>query len=228
MTLPKPFYQDDYATIYHGDCREILPLLPKVDLVLTDPQYGIGRCAGMGGGGFDSTGRYRRTPKTYAGGWDKEPPTDGEIRAVIGAGRSAIIWGANYFGLKGGKWLVWNKEQVMPSYSDAELAWTNLPGDSVKMFTFGCNRARVEQGLHPTQKPVALMIWCLGFGSFKLVCDPYLGSGTSLVAAKMKGIQAIGIEREQSYCEIAANRLRNESNPLIVEQQSTHSQQNLI
>jgi hypothetical protein len=128
-----------------GDCRDVLPGLPPVDLVLTDPPYGIKLDKGMGVGGFDSTGRYRRKPRAYEGGWDDQAPAADLFEMVIAKAKAAIVWGGNYMPLPlGGKWLVWNKEQVMPSYSDAELAWTNLAGKSVKLYTLHCNRARLE------------------------------------------------------------------------------------
>lgn len=99
----------------------------------------------------------------------------------------------------------------MPSYSDAELAWTNLDGESVKLYTLHCNRARLEQGFHPTQKPLELMTWCISLsGNPQTILDPFMGSGTTLRAAKDLGRKAIGIEIEERYCEIAAKRLSQE------------------
>jgi DNA modification methylase len=195
--------------LWHGDCREVLPLLPPVDLVLTDPPYGIKRDRGMGGGGFDSTGKYRRKARTYEGGWDDEAPAADLLEMVIASAKAAIVWGGNYMPLGiGGKWLVWNKEQVMPSYSDAELAWTNLTGESVKLYTLHCNRARLEAGHHPTQKPLALMEWCIQHApNPATVCDPFMGSGTTGVACARMGLQFVGIERERKYFDIACRRI---------------------
>jgi len=201
------------ATLYLGDCRDILPTLPKVDLVLTDPPYGIGRDKGMGGGGFDSTGKYRRQPREYAGGWDDVAPDDALIAEVILLSGAAIVWGGNYFNLpvESGKWLVWNKQQVMPSFSDAELAWSNLSGNSVKLFTLHCNKALIETGIHPTQKPVSLMEWCLKFApkTTSTVADPFMGSGTTGVACANLCKTFIGIEREPKYFDIACQRIEN-------------------
>jgi DNA modification methylase len=129
-----------------------------------------------------------------------------------------IVWGGNYFSdqlPQSKKWLVLDKNQVMPSFSDAELAWTNLSGTAVKMWRspFQPGGQDVER-VHPTQKPLALMKWCItqagGAEKITSILDPFMGSGTTLVAAKAFGIPAIGIEREEAYCEIAAKRLAQE------------------
>lgn len=98
----------------------------------------------------------------------------------------------------------------MPSYGDGELAWTDLSGDAAKKFTLGLNGiiARGETGLHPTQKPVALMRWCLSLvEDAETVLDPFAGSGTTGVACKLEGRKATLIEISEAYCESAANRL---------------------
>ena len=201
------------ATLYLGDCREILPTLPKVDLVLTDPPYGIGRDKGMGGGGFDSTGTWKRKPKKYEGDWDDVAPDGLLIDAAVSIGELAVVWGGNYFNLQreNGKWLVWNKQQVMPSFSDAELAWTTFSGSSVKMLNLHCNKARMEVGQHPTQKPVALMEWCINLApkTTSTVADPFMGSGTTGVACANLCKTFIGIEREPKYFDIACQRIEN-------------------
>ena len=123
------------ATLYLGDCRDILSTLPKVDLVLTDPPYGIGADKGAAIGGTDASGRYLRRPKQYDGEWDSERPGSAEFDALISAASRLIIWGGNYFSdllPQGGRWLFWDKLNSMPSYSDGELAWTNLDGVVVK------------------------------------------------------------------------------------------------
>lgn len=217
-----------------GDCREVLPGLPVHDLLLTDPQYGIGRDKGMGGGGFDSTGRYARKPRQYYGEWDEERPSADEFNRIICASKAAVIWGGNYFAdllPQGAKWLVWNKEQVMPSYSDAELAWTNLDGQSVKLLTIHCNKARIEMGYHPTQKPIALMEWCMSFAqSAQTVIDPFMGSGTTGVACVRLGKSFTGIERERKYFDIACERIENayRQAPLVSHVQAKQVQEALL
>ena len=210
----KPYYEDTQygIVIYHGDCRDILPQLPKVDAVITDPPYGIKMDRGMRGGGYSGFGkRVKRVTRSYVGGWDDERPSVELLRMIASAADTAIIWGGNYFTDAlpvGRKWLVWDKCQTMPSYSDVELAWTNLPGIALKMFRLnGSGFMAVEQDrVHPTQKPLALIQWCARFTEGTIL-DPFMGSGTTLVAAKNLGRKAIGIEIEEKYCEIAAKRL---------------------
>ncbi|MDB5937507.1 MAG: dpnA 3 [Massilia sp.] len=202
------------ATLYLGDCEPLLPLIGVVDAVLTDPQYGINCDKGMGGGGSDATGRWKRKPKKYAGDWDSERPSDALLEAVVSAGERVIIWGGNYFAdvlPQGGKWLFWDKLNAMPSYSDGEIAWTSLPGASVKKFT-QCNNGlaslRDGERVHPTQKPVAVMAWCIGFlPDAETILDPFMGSGTTGVAAMQLGRKFIGVERDERYFDIACKRL---------------------
>ncbi len=217
----KPYYQQEGITIYHGDCRDVLPTLPKVDLILTDPPYGIQY-------NTDSS-RFVRKPSAWWGETstkhsNNSPRVNGDDKPFDPSpfiNQRSILWGANHYADKippSGGWLVWDKrlgvEQVAEKgwpLSEAELAWTNIRG-SVRVFRnrwMGLLRSE-EQGeyYHPTQKPVALMRWCLLLAKDKSVLDPFMGSGTTLVAAKDLGIQAIGIELEERYCEVAANRLR--------------------
>jgi DNA modification methylase len=200
------------ATLYLGDCLEILPTLPKVDAVITDPPYGIGADKGAAVGGTDASGRYVRRPKQYEGAWDAERPAG--FDAVLSAGRVAIVWGGNYFAdllPQGGRWLFWDKLNSMPSYSDGEIAWTNVAGVSVKKFT-QCNNglASLKDGErhHPTQKPVDLMKWCISFvPDAESIADPFMGSGSTGVAAMQMGRSFIGIEREPKYFDIACRRI---------------------
>lgn len=213
----KPYYDDGKGiVIYHGDCREILPTLPKVDLVLTDPPYGIGMHNGQGRGGRSGFYARRENVRFYEGDWDHKRPEPETITALLSCGPISIIWGGQYFCDVlpiNGKWLVWDKENTMPSYSDCELAWTNLCGVSVKKFTVSGNglMAKETDRFHPTQKPLDLMMWCLSFApKAETILDPFMGSGTTLRAAKDLGRKAIGIEIEERYCEIAARRLAQE------------------
>ena len=220
-----PYYQDSAVTLYHGDCREIVPQLGRFDLLLTDPPYGIKKDEGIGGRGVDGfggryprthRGRYPRTHRKYAGGWDSTRPDAELLALVVAAADAHIIWGGNYFSdllPVQSKWLVWDKEQTMPTYSDAELAWTTLSGVAVKMFRYcGSGLMAVEkERWHPTQKPLALIAWCLSKApEAKTVLDPFAGSGTTGRACKDRGIKCTLIEREESYCEIAARRCQQE------------------
>lgn len=212
-----PYYQDSAVTIYHGDCRDFLPQLEKFDLLLTDPPYGINQDKGMGGGGYGMGGKGKRTAKTYIGGWDKAPPEAEIMRQCLAACGTHIVWGGNYLSAildQKPKWLVWDKQQTMPSYSDAELAWTSLPGVSVKMLRY-CGAgllAKEKDRQHPTQKPLALMHWCIQLAGENAltILDPFAGSGTTGRAAKDLGRKAVLIEREERYCEVAARRMAQE------------------
>jgi site-specific DNA-methyltransferase (adenine-specific) len=201
----KPYYEASGITIFHGDCREILPTI-TADVIVTDPPYGI---ADIWQGGFGSGWGKAREKASLRNSWDGKPA---DVGCILELGLPSIIWGGNYFNLPASRgWLVWRKE-VNPTLTlgDAELAWTNL--DQV-IRVFDHPRSKVTGKLvpeHPTTKPLPLMLWCLGFLQSGVVLDPFMGSGTTLVAAKNLGRRAIGIEIEERYCEIAARRLSQE------------------
>ncbi len=203
----KPYYEHAGITIYHGDCREILPGLGTFDLVLTDPPYGIGH-AWQGGSGH---GWGKASAKAeIRNEWDRAPA---DVSPLLALGIPAVIWGGNYFPLPPSRgWLVWRKE-VNPGFTlaDAELAWSNR--DAV-IRVFDHPRSKLTGRLvpeHPTAKPVALMRWCLGFfPEARTVIDPYMGSGPVARACKDAGKQYVGIEIEERYAEIAAKRLAQE------------------
>jgi DNA modification methylase len=203
------------AVLYQGDCLEIMPLIGKVDAVVTDPPYGISRDKGFGSGGYGKGLKKRRHVKKYVGGWDASRPCCAVFNFITEISISQIIWGGQFFAgslPENGKWLIWDKLQTMPSYGDAELAWTSLSGAAVKKFTLGINGviARGETGLHPTQKPVALMEWCLGFlPDAKTILDPFAGSDTTGVACAKLGRKFIGIELDSDYFNIACKRIED-------------------
>lgn len=201
-TLPfTPYYQDERCTIYNADCRKVLPWLEVSDLLLTDPPYGIGE----DGGRFRDRkgGGHRVLPKK---GWDNERPKPHLLQLAVDCARDCIIWGGNYFAdvLPASRgWLYWDKK-MGGDFSDGELAYTSL--DAVLRAYSFCNKGHGK--VHPTQKPLELMQWCLGrVPDAVSVLDPFMGSGTTLVACKVEGRQAIGIEIDESYCEAAAKRL---------------------
>lgn len=208
MSLPKPYYQDSAVTIYHADCREILPHLPKVDLVLTDPPYGIGR-----DGSKFSTGPTGGGRKAYEFlGWDGNRPAPDTFATILQAAPRHVIWGGNYFAdllPPTMRWLVWDKGQRI-AQSDGELAWTSEQ-KALRIFTENRVAIQNDGAVHPTQKPESLMRWCLGlYPEAGTILDPFMGSGTTLRAAKDLGRKAIGIELEEKYCEIAARRMAQE------------------
>ena len=203
------------ATLYLGDCREVLPTLPTFDLVLTDPPYGIGADKGKKGSIPFKGGKAYERAYHPENDWDNCRPDDALIVAIVGAGDTAIIWGGNYFAdllPAQGRWLWWDKCQTMPSYGDGELAWTNLPQKTPKKFVLANNKLfadRVER-FHPTQKPMQLMEWCLSFAQdARTVFDPFMGSGTTGVAAVRMGRTFTGVEREPKYFDIACKRIED-------------------
>lgn len=210
MAKPNPYYEQDGMTIYHGDCLEILPHLPKVDLVLTDPPYGINHKCNYrerGRGGIALS-------RNYADVFGDDKPFDPRPWLDVAP---CILWGANHYASRlpdSNGWLVWDKERPDSiDQSTCELAWTNIV-KGVRRFRWlwhGCMRKGDEPLQHPTQKPTELFQFCLSTrwtDDARVVLDPFMGSGTALVAAKLEGRRAIGIEIEERYCEIAANRLR--------------------
>ena len=196
----KPYYDDGNGiVIYHGDCREILPHLEPVDLVLTDPPYGIARVMKGGKG----TGHW--TLLSDGNPWDYEAP---DLTFLLNAATNFVIWGGNYFDLPQSRcWFVWDKLNAVPTMGQCELAWTNADRP-IQRFEWPVGR--VQYG-HPTEKPLELIAWCISESrTIGTILDPFCGSGTTLRAAKDLGRKAIGIEIEEKYCEIAANRLRQE------------------
>lgn len=202
---PQPYYQDDAVTIFHGDSREILPTLDRFDLVLTDPPYGI---AAVWKGGFGRGWGKARAQSEERNEWDAAPPNADEMADVVAKGKNAVVWGGNYFGLPPTRgWLVWNKPERGFSLSEAELAWTNRDA-VVRVFDY---RRSDPDREHPTQKPLDLMRWCLElFPDAVTVLDPFMGSGTTLRAAKDCNRKAVGIELDERWCELAAKRMAQE------------------
>ncbi len=193
-----PYYDHAGITIYHGDCREILPTLPKCDLLLTDPPYG----AGYASNPIVGKGKSRSNHEDQT--WDDEPIAFDFIESA----HEAIVWGGNYYPLPITRcWLAWFKRDAPPSLAQMELAWVSRDGNA-KVFDYPIAAVNAERIGHCTQKPLALMKWCLSlFPNAQTILDPFMGSGTTLVAAKNLGCKAIGIEIEERYCEIAAKRL---------------------
>ncbi len=202
----KPYYAEAGIEIYHGDCREVLPLVGRADLVLTDPPYGIGR-SGQSSTICRNNRHNRKLHEDF--GWDASPPDAETFSAVFAAADNHIVWGANYFPqcLRPSMgWIVWDKGQTF-STSDCELAFTSYDKALRRVI---CNRGAIarEGAIHPTQKPLDVIHFCFAYaGAVASVIDPFMGSGTTLRVAKDLGLRAIGIEIEERYCEIAAKRL---------------------
>lgn len=191
------------ATLYLGDCSDILPTLGKVDAVITDPPYGIG----MDGGnvGYKGFNNFEKLD------WDKTTPSKDLINACLSAGEKSIFWGGNYFNLPPSRcWLIWDKGAGFKnrSYAEAEMAWTSFDAN-VRIFQYDPLAKGDYKGKHhPTMKPVSLMAWCIEqAGDVETILDPFMGSGTTGVAAIQMGRKFIGIEREPKYFEIACKRI---------------------
>ena len=191
------------ATLHLGDCRDILPTLGKVDAVVTDPPFGLGKL--MQGGTWGAKDGFKEMLD-----WDAEAPALETLLAIAGKADRVVMWGGNYFGLPPSRcWLVWDKANAVPTMADVELAWTNLDRPAKR---FNGLVGRVEFG-HPTQKPLDLMKWTIAqvehTGSAPVILDPFMGSGTTGVAAVQLGRQFIGIEREPKYFDIACKRIED-------------------
>jgi len=207
--LPEPYYEDRQVRLYLGDCNIILPELwePGIfDLLLTDPPYGIGR-DGQSGPAIGAAGA-RKAHKFE--GWDDRPPSKEVFAEMFRSSCAQIIWGGNFFvdcipAARG--WFVWDKIQRIVQ-SDGELAYTSLD-QPLRIISFSRSELNGDGAQHPTQKPVRLMKWCIGQVPWaKSILDPFCGSGSTLLAAKDMGLKACGIEINECYCEIAANRLK--------------------
>lgn len=188
------------ATLYLGDCRDILPTLPKVDAVITDPPYGIGFAA--------QPTKWQRRAGKQPEGWD-----DAIVDAVLGLPDHAphcIIWGGNYYALPNSRgWLSWFKPDAPPSMGHFELAWTSLDR-TARQLSVSIGETNPERVGHPTQKPIRLMEWCLSFvPDAQTILDPFMGSGTTGVACMNLGRAFIGIEREPKYFDIACRRIED-------------------
>ncbi len=195
------------ATLYLGDCMDILPTLPKVDAVITDPPYGIKRFEK----GFGST-RFKGHGAEKDGIlWDRKPCL-GLMLGLIDRSDVAVIWGANNFDLPAHEhFLVWDKMQTVENFASAEYAYYNGKKPA-KVFRYSIHQHNQDEKnkAHPTQKPLALMKWCIEqAGNPQTILDPFMGSGTTGVAAVQMGRKFIGIEREPKYFEIACKRIED-------------------
>lgn len=196
------------ATLYLGDCMEVLPTLDKVDAVITDPPFGVGNFV-------QTTGslRGRGTEMGKAVEWNEFAPPPEFFALIKSMSKHRIIWGANFFNCfedRGGA-IIWDKAQPMPNFSKADIAscthfqkteivripWTN--------FTV----SRLAETDHPCERPVELYDWCINYLPKPIVSvlDPFLGSGSCGVAAIRAGRKFIGIEREERYFDIACKRI---------------------
>jgi len=201
----KPYYSDDWVTIYHGDCREIVPTLGEFDLLLTDPPYGIAR---VWKGGFKNGWSKSLPEQATRNLWDGEPPSSDIWPMLLGKAKESIVWGGNYFPLPPSRgWLVWVKPERNFTMSEAELAWTSI--DTVVRVWESARHVPARE--HPTQKPLELMTWSISkCGNPKTILDPFAGSGSTGRAAKDLLKSCVLVEREEKYCEMSARRMAQE------------------
>lgn len=201
------------ATLYLGDNRAILPTLGTVEAIVTDPPYGIGENERK----VASRGKLA-APKDYGSfDWDKEPPPPWVIELMRSMSRYQVIFGGNYFDLPPSScWLVWDKKNGTNDFADCELAWTNLPKAvrRIEWLWNGMIRKGSDVREHPTQKPLGVIAWSLDQlpSDVKQICDPYMGSGTTGVAAVERGLSFIGIERNEQYFDAACERIKDALN----------------
>lgn len=189
------------CTLYQGDCLEVMPLIGGVDAVVTDPPYGIG---------INKSNRLSVSRGHGDENWDDEAP---DIQFLIGMGVPSIVWGGNYFDLPPTRCVLsWDKNNAGRDFADFEMAWTNLDMVARRIIHRPMN---MDGGkLHPTQKPVRVMTWCIDYlpGEARVICDPFMGSGTTGVACAKRGLSFIGIEREAKYFDIACRRVEEAYN----------------
>lgn len=214
FTKPRHTWSDPTPFQYHTErhctnpgcdlISDLLPTFDKVDAVVTDPAYGV------------NAARDRHSQKNgwrdYAEpGWDKERTPADVVAMAVAAGKSAIVWGGNYFTdalPPSSKWLIWDKGQSDFSLADVELAWCSFDG-AARRIMYPRSLALQDGKEHPTQKPIAVMRWCIERipPPCSLILDPFLGSGTTGVAAVQLGKKFIGVERVETFFDIACRRI---------------------
>jgi site-specific DNA-methyltransferase (adenine-specific)/modification methylase len=203
------------ATLYLGDCMDILPTIDQVDAVITDPPYGIGESSNKikarqrKQGGKSTALADQRDYGEF--NWDETAPAQELIELIRQKAKYQAFFGGNYFHLPPTScWLVWDKLNGNNDFADCELAWTNWP-KAVRRLQWRWNgmiRQGNEERFHPTQKPLGVMKWVIDLcPNSDTILDPFMGSGTTGVAAMEMGKQFIGIERERQYFDIACERI---------------------
>ena len=208
ISEPRKEVLSDGIEIWLGDCRVVLPIIGRVDAVVTDPPYGIKEAAGKNA----SRGNMAIARDYGDDGWDDQP-ADEAVALAVSSARHSVVFGGNYYTLPPSScWLVWDKVNGESDFADCELAWTNLPKAvrRIRYMWHGMLRANGEaRGDHPTQKPIGVMSWAIGHlpSGVDTICDPFMGSGTTGVACVNLGRKFIGIEREPKYYDIARRRI---------------------
>ena len=191
--------------LHLGDCREVLPTLGRFDAVVTDPPYGIDYGKAGSFSASHGWGPWREQVE-----WDKDRPPKDVFDAIRSCSKDQIIWGGNYFTdylPPTMRWLVWDEGQRDFSLADGEFAWCSQQ-KAARIMTYGRGAAVRDGKEHPTQKPIEVMKWCLGFvPDSQTILDPYMGVGTTGVAAVKLGRKFTGIEINEKYFDIACRRI---------------------
>ena len=243
MSLPTPYWTspDGRHVIYNQNCLDVLPHLTGVDAVVTDPPYGIdykperslGKCK-----------KWQSQKPFEAVAFDNRPF---DPAPILSLNVQTVLWGGNHYASKlpdSGGWLIWDKKRggtLSKDFigSDVELAWANIQG-TAKIFQHMwcglCRDSEIGVHLHTTQKPVALMVWCLSFirgdvniEPYPTILDPFMGSGTTGVACIRTGRRFIGVEIELKYCKIAALRMERElSQPCLPTMEPERAKQEVL
>jgi len=202
LMMIKPYYETELGKLYHGDCLEIMPKLEPVDLVLTDPPYGLNKKI-HNGGTWSTAKKYDAVLE-----WDFVP-NKRVFKVIFNISKNQIIFGGNYFTsfLPVSRcWIIWVKPHF-PTMSEIDMVWTSFNKPSKPIYF-----KRQNPSIHPTQKPIGLIIQILSKYAKDewTILDPFLGSGTTAVACERTNRRWIGIEIEEKYCEIAAKRIEQE------------------
>ncbi len=220
---------DEYLNkIIHGDCLGIMKQMPDncIDLVLTDPPYGIGVDVTMNKQGGKQYGNAAAPKRFYeATNWDDSIPSKEIFDEIFRVSKNQIIFGGNYFAeyLKNSPcWIVWDKNNGDNNFADCELAWTSFKS-AVRKFKYTWNgmiqenMADKEYRHHPTQKPLQLMEFCISKYSEEgqTILDPFAGSCTTAIAAENLKRKWICIEREEKYFKIGQERIASMTAPLF-------------
>jgi site-specific DNA-methyltransferase (adenine-specific)/modification methylase len=217
----QPYYQDDFVTLYHGDCEEIISELPfGASLLLTDPPYGISYESNHNSGWKDPVHVRWRKHENFPGIIGDDKALDPQHLYFLAP--LAAIFGGNYCAPALGAsrcWIVWDKrvETTPDNQSDCEMVWTNFDRSSRiyrhlwrGLIRAGEENVSISGKLHPHQKPLGLLRFIIRYSGINsgYVVDPYCGSGSTLLAAKQLGFPSIGVEIDEHYCEVAAKRLQ--------------------
>ena len=202
-------------TLILGDCLEVMPVLGRFDAVVTDPPYGIG---------ITKSNRLAVSRGMGGKAWDDQPA---DMAPLLAIGCPMIVWGGNYFDLPPCRApLVWDKNNAGRDFADFEMAWTNIDMVARRIIFRPMNMDGGKK--HPTQKPITVMEWCLGFlPDATTILDPFMGSGTTLVACHKLGRFGTGIEIDPEYWTVACERVHKawQEPDMFIEQAAPKAQQ---